>query len=498
MQAESVCAKKAAYAGTWDKESSTSNPNASNPNACNPNASNPDASNPMAGSMIVDMVMCHMDPNEYSFWRLRVVLSRVAWGWVKPTKLLLADALWRRPFVLKATVFEESIVSLQTTQNWKAIMRGMHTYRSIQTTQEAALEALQNFAVYGCESTHRIMLRDLMMNEGLFKSIVTTMHSFPRVDVEGVCIQRKCISLLRSLVYQTHPLDLNRASNASVFDMVSAVILATKGHASIHDDNVRSIHDDGVAVLCEGAARVGNIGADAAMMAMNNALDAPQPLHTHSLSIVCSGLVSFGVREHAIVENGLKLLTSLLQPPMDMKTQIDVYNHWDINQYPHSRRDNLKHTQWMYRVYYSQRTAIHTHLVGNGAVALILDIIRIPLMLDSDMNTITSNTKNACVVLGQIAAVLDDDINKSIVAMGGIPLLVAQLNVSWVLNEACCMALGFIGWSDATLQQIIIDEGGVSAIENAVDNNATDTCKTHGIQLLRKLEPAVKYRDYIP
>ena len=88
-------------------------------------------------------------------------------------------------------------------------------------------------------------------------------------------------------------------------------------------------------------------------------------------------------------------------------------------------------------------------------------------------------------------ALSNTDNQIAIVAAGGIPVVLAAMKAHKGhadVQEQGCWALSHIGWSDATLQKCIKDEGGVDVVRAAVAaSGATAKCKEEGQRLLGKL-----------
>ena len=94
-----------------------------------------------------------------------------------------------------------------------------------------------------------------------------------------------------------------------------------------------------------------------------------------------------------------------------------------------------------------------------------------------------------CRALGNLAVNADNE--TAIAAAGGIPVVLAAMRAhvgNASVQEYGCWALSHIGWSDATVQKRIKDEGGVDVVKAAVAaSGATAKCKQVGQKLLGKL-----------
>ena len=94
-----------------------------------------------------------------------------------------------------------------------------------------------------------------------------------------------------------------------------------------------------------------------------------------------------------------------------------------------------------------------------------------------------------CWALSNLA--VKDDNKKAIAVAGGIPVVLAAMkahNEHKDVQEHGCWALGNIGWSDATLQKRIKDEGGVAVVQAAVAASGVSAqCQEIGQTLLAKL-----------
>lgn len=378
---------------------------------------------------LFDQIVCPAEASEDSVVFVEHVASRVSKGWRAEMIALFMNRVWRGPFDARAAAYRASIDTLEGNGNFLCLIRGMDTYRGLFPTMcEEILAALCN-VMHDTACRQRPARIVAIVAAGVLESTARIMSTFPVADAPGVCVQRNCVALLSAVLLDPSAEDVARAGSAGVYGLVTSTMRANPGH--------RELLRQGVLLLVQGFAHRTQDCVSAVAASM----------HAHCLDIAWPSTRAW--------RDALYLLSRLLETP----AHLVLAGEPDLTFCPHV---TVEHTQIMRHV------TVET-IVGGMHMQL-------PANAPRDVRVCCSIYLTSVTVVAQLAAVLDDAVTQSIVASGGIrgmlalltsPRLSALSFAKW-LHQDVCVALGFLGSSDATVQQRIVDEGGIAALEDVL------------------------------
>ena len=441
----------------------------------------------MAGYMHGDLlhqILCFMEePSAVSLKRMHVTLSLVSNAWHAGVKRLKSDEYRKTPLVERAEVFRLTVPALHLAYDVDALLLGLRTYQSCFECQEdivLALAEMLRFQEQGVDISQEDAEQH-MRRRGVFGIVVSTMRlSVVSGDTKNANLLTACVSLLHELiVHASLPFMANFAGVAGVFETVASVMHAKmqcgpsiKGYAFSASFRGSRMQEEGMRLLYEGLCVV-----------------CPEGCYRLSTRDSCDGSCKQEVYRFAPNPTVPEHLKTAVIVVVVASIRVDL------------RRYAMQtHTTIGLRVlreYFMQprigECTANTVEMALGALRYVADITFLDTKQPDGREYLLSVTEkmrfSACELLCQLAGTRDVDTAQSIVAMDGIALLLALLRdtESPNMTETCCLALGFLGWSDATLQQRIVAEDGVPALQGAVSSMSTGVCKEHALCLLHKL-----------
>jgi len=432
---------------------------------------------------VLDQILRLVEPSAASLKWMGSTLSLVSHTWHAGVKRLLVDVHWKAPLVARAETFRLTVPALRLENDVDAMLLGLRTYQLCPDTQEDIVLALQEMVCFH-DSFYEtgLEVQERMLSGGILKIIVSTMRSsFVSGDTKTANLQAACVYLLHELIISggfTHV--VNFAGVAGVFEIVASVMHAKmqcgpssiKGYAYSASFRGSRMQEEGMRLLYEGLCVV-----------------CPEGCYRLSTRDSCDGSCKQEVYRFAPNPT----------VPEHLKTAVIVVvvasMRVDLRRYAMQTHTTIGLR--VLREYFMQprigECTASTVEMALGALRYVADITFLDTKQPDDHEYLLSVTEkmrfSACELLCQLAGTRDVDTAQSIVAMDGIALLLALLRDTESPNmiETCCLALGFLGWSDATLQQRIAAEDGVPALQGAVSSMATGVCKEHALCLLHKL-----------
>jgi len=427
----------------------------------------------------LDNVLRLVEPSAASFNWMGTTLSLVSHAWHAGRKRLFCDVHWKAPLVARAEAFRLTVPALRLENDVDALLLGLRTYQLCPDTQEDIVLALQDMVCFH-DSFYEtgLEVQAHMFSGGVLKIIVSTMRSsFVSGDTKTANLQAACVYLLHELIISgefTHAVYF--AGFTGVYETVASVMHANmQCRPSIHCSaslRGKRMQEQGMELLYAGLCAV-----------------CPEGCYRLPTRGSCDGSCAHEVYRFVPNPPVPEHLRTAVSVVVVASMRVNLHNY--ISQ---------KHTTTGLRVlrkYFMQprigECTAESVEIAFVALRHVVDVAFLDKKQPDGREYLLSVTEkmrfSACELLCQLAGTLDIDTTQSIVAGDGIAVLLALLRdaESPNMTEVCCLALGFIGWSDATLQQRIVAEDGVAALQSAVSSMATGVCKEHALCLLHKL-----------
>lgn len=397
---------------------------------------------------VLFMMLCREKPSAAGLKRLRM-LSLVAHSWHAVAQRVRMHVPWMAPYIACADTFALTVPDLTPAQ----VLSGLRSFPACPRTQLACVQALESHCWHGSdrEDMSAFEVQHMLACEWVLDCVVAVMRAGV-VSIRGlpstapsdtVDVQTACIQFLHSLICpfggdKLESCIMDMASRAGVFATVAHVIYVNRERCE-----GTSMHMDGLELLLHGAGEPASVLRAAPADAKTTVVAAATAvMRSHICPSHCKAWVV-----------GMDVVRLRLEQPCPSECRTEALG---------IALDALRRRS---------PCSFGMHAPGRAHMA----------------ERYATFHQHACAALSLLAC--DANYARSIATAGGISLLVALMRDTTDAKtvEACCLVLGFVGWSDETLQQRIIADDGVSALQHAVRSMPKGVCREHALRVLHKL-----------